>query len=541
MNRRLYLFTDGSALGLFGPIKGEKRPDIPFDRGASEDCYLACHLSPSASILVVETIADPSPQTSSALEAVRLDESRVPERYASTIRDIKAMHEGMLKGSGRIKRERFLTSQAPERYWGFVEFLLAFRNTYGGGIGNPYIPCRSISMDDRKKAMTMSSPAESARWPIPKRPLSAEQTFQSLKEFIHHDDDLRRTIVSIDQSVKLRLERNGQTFSVQYPVAIEDVDELVEQAKIKLARSAGDSRGRRKGPFVYIWIEQIFSVYDPPSCWKYPLELVLGRIGEEELMDLATTTGYLVASSYVVTPLPQANLKNSPSDSSNAQFDPNVDEILHPLTPKPLKMFWNNRAMFRIIPIIDETTKHHDFDVEAVLHCDGTVVRSSDGFEFITVTTANHDLLQDGDMYPASESPDNVSNFTTGQKYNLTDLKTTMLKLYHNACHTLAERPTHLEPPEEKDPAPSSPSSISNQTFEISGVGVFDVFYDHNVRATFEDGAVVEVTKARELVPFCLCSRGMHVVWGVDKVVDVIGADGERLLLRMSRPIGYEE
>ncbi|KAI8837823.1 hypothetical protein BC829DRAFT_43180 [Chytridium lagenaria] len=73
------------------------------------------------------------------------------------------------------------------------------------------------------------------------------------------------------------------------------------------------------------------------------------------------------------------------------------------------------------------------------------------------------------------------------------------------------------------------------------GLVRFSCLLDGTVKAVFSDGTIVEVKRAREIVPYCLSSKGLHVVWGTDRVAEVIDREGIRFTLRLVKPIGYEE
>ncbi|KAJ3101045.1 hypothetical protein HDU97_001688 [Phlyctochytrium planicorne] len=336
------------------------------------------------------------------------------------------------------------------------------------------------------------------------------------KDFIKIDEDFNHIITSIDNVIELQLARNRQTFTVKYPAAVEEFEEEPTTLEEKLKKEKIKVALVKKLPITYIWIEQAFSVLEPPPYWL-----------------VARKSGQIVASNYVVVPIPQANGDAAPSHSLNAQFHPSVDACLQPLNPKPIKLHWTETALFRILSKNDDD----DFDIEAVLHSDGAVIRSSESFNFMNVFVSELDPSSEGDIYPSSILPEFITNFITGQKYNLTSLKTTMLKLYHNACHCLAEygkaRSSELEFIEK---APTIPS----EGFVLDGVGQFDVLPNGSVRVVFEDETLIEVDNPEEILPFCLSPRQLHVVVGTDKFATVTNREGARYQLRMSRPIGYE-
>ncbi|KAI8837824.1 hypothetical protein BC829DRAFT_436398 [Chytridium lagenaria] len=429
--RRLYQFDDGSMLGLFGPFheisnQGGRFTNLP------KEYYLGCHLSPSASILLVETIYEPSIPIDK-FDSEPPDDRRAPRRLAQMDKDLWKIREAEMRAV-RVTRERFMSSQAPSKYWPFVEFLLAFRNTYSTV---PYVPSSCLHL---LKRLDGPSPTPSSR------------IHQNPSAFSHYHIISSKKMISpkhsylSDQSVKLNLARNGQTFSVRFPVAIEDAEELVEKAKDE---SKQKKRGRRH--------EKCLCIYGLSKCFLLEMHLKCGGIHwswciggypSKDIVDLAKRTGHIVDRVTSLFRFLWANQNTSPSHISNAKFSPSVDSVLHPLTPKPLKMLWNEKAVFRIIPTEFQDSRIQDFDIEAVLHSDGAVFRTSDAFNFIILITSESDLAQEGDIYPANDSPETVTNFSTGAKYPLIDLKTTMLKLYHNACHSLSERV----------PIPSSPS-----------------------------------------------------------------------------------
>ncbi|KAJ3192806.1 hypothetical protein HK101_005949, partial [Irineochytrium annulatum] len=473
---RLYLFDDRSVLGVYDPKEpiDAADPDDSFDDGirprrgrrqlvspwmqddpgvgdafySPKDRLVAYHLSPSGASLVVELLSDDR------------DASGPPRQ-------------------GRLMR--MLTSHCPAKHWRMVEMLLAFRNTYEL---NPFVPLRLVEscpggMEKTIKAFCMwsktSTPIEFGRWPLP--PLSDLSSHPpngpppALSDHLSTHSDGSRILHSIDRALRLTLQPHHQSFTVHYPVAVADDN------------TRATSRTNAKS-LTYIWIEQRFATRDPPPCWRYPLDLARGRSAPDDLLALARRAGHVVASRYVAVALPQSNVGTAPSDPGNAAFAPCRDTLLDPFRPRRVKALRTHLGLFRVLPVVAEArgvSMRRDFDVEVTLAADSAVARASDGFSFLNlytlesarerregcveVTGNRGRTAEDGDedvdgwepeMYPIENAPEVATNHYSGRRlvlpsilcagangvtyrYPLKSILEEMMKLYHNAHHTLVE------------------------------------------------------------------------------------------------------
>ncbi|KAJ3416786.1 hypothetical protein HDV05_000160 [Chytridiales sp. JEL 0842] len=248
----------------------------------------------------------------------------------------------------------------------------------------------------------------------------------------------------------------------------------------------------------YFFLEQEFSVICPPPCWRYPLA-ILQRYKEEDLMAVASTHGNIIGSRYVAVKLPQANQYIAPSDKVNSI-------VVH------------NEGM----------TGEHEIYVEAVLHEDGTLFRSSEDFTFVTMFVIPSKSLgessYDGEMYSVRNMPDIVRNPENGRHLIVDE----MMRLYHNAVQRSAKVQKENVPV--KLPAPTKQIGRVEKEVSIKGIATFKIYADKSVKVKFEDGVKVEIP-----------ARNFTIALKEDNTIALVTThQGETIYVRSAKPIGYE-
>jgi hypothetical protein len=285
-----------------------------------------------------------------------------------------------------------------------------------------------------------------------------------------------RIIKSLDGNVIITEGRLRQTFTVRYPAAmiLDDTNSKPKNTTLSPKKTISTNTTAESGAIIrktrklrYSWVEQEFSIMDPPKCWEYPLRLLQGTLSLKQLMvcipgrphhdtiilnhhysekkHLASGLGNIVGVRYVAIPIPQSNMNTSISDSNNSLFNPTQHQVLDHLNPKPIHILSTPIATYRVVPPVTSLASStsgssassspslgpytrldyiDEVDIEAVLHEDGSIFRSSDGFSFITIYFSVGDHVDavptatelEGEMYAVENSPDTARNPRNGRQ-----------------------------------------------------------------------------------------------------------------------------
>ncbi|KND00820.1 uncharacterized protein SPPG_03926 [Spizellomyces punctatus DAOM BR117] len=515
---RYVLYQDGScqAENLLLPSSGSEQL-IP----------ATLHLSPGGACFVVEYDQDEGrldrtsvlgtaklsplrsrlasrPQSADLTRAFR-NRSPSPDRRSSYFRESflgptsldKPSNLGMNWGERDGEKRRHLTATVTSKFRSAVLNLLNFRNTY---YEKPFLHAALLEKDVLMQTLQTNTEIKYSRWPV------------ASSELISRSPEGSLTIASIDGSIQLILLPHRQTFTVKFPSLVADPDGLVTKLR--------GSRVPYK--FVYLWIEQTFSVRDAPELWQYPLALLLKQCGDSSTLLYEDICVNAEEDNYVTTILPSCG-ESSPSAAENSSFRPSRAVHNDIANPKPIRILWTPTAVYRVVALgkndmclqsISPSFSSLDIQVEATLPEDGTVMRAIEDLKYMVVyyNSAMDDMSGEGEMYALQGAPPFIREPNTGTSYPLSVISAEMLRLVQVAYRSIAARPKH--------PIPVRSGKLEG-TATVPGLGTFTAYSGGYVRALYENGVVVEAQKAPSIA---------HVTF----------PDGDVVTVRCEKPVGCE-
>ncbi|TPX72213.1 hypothetical protein SpCBS45565_g00466 [Spizellomyces sp. 'palustris'] len=445
------------------------------------------------------------PQSADLTRTFR-NRSPSPERRSNYFRESflgptapdKPSDMGMDWGERGGQKRRHLTATVTSKFRSAVLNLLNFRNTYYEKL---FLHAALLEKDVLIQTLQTNTEIKYCRWPV-----ASSQPISPLP-------DGSLTIASIDGSIQLTLLPHRQAFTVKFPSVVADPDGLV--AKLR------GSRVLYK--YVYLWIEQTFSVRDVPDFWQYPLALLLRQCGDSTKLLLEDIRVNAEEDNYVTTILPSSCGESSPSAAENASFRPSraVHNVL--TNPKPIRILWTPTAVYRVLGLgkndmflqsVSPKFSSLDIQVEATLPEDGTVMRAIEDLKYMVVyyNTAMGDMPHEGEMYALQGAPPFIREPNTGTSYPLSVISAEMLRLVQVAYRWVDARPKH--------PTPVKRGKLEG-TATAPGLGTFTAYSGGYVRALYENGVVVEAQKAPSIA---------HVTF----------PDGDAVTVRCEKPVGCE-
>ncbi|KAI9095158.1 hypothetical protein DFS34DRAFT_651490 [Phlyctochytrium arcticum] len=357
--------------------------------------------------------------------------------------------------------KRFLTAHVPSEYRSRVVELLDFRNNYHD---LPYLHASLMEASELQQTLQTNSPITCSRWS---------------SDGVSED---RRVIHSIDKITSITLSSHRQYFTVRYPAAVADPENTVSVLK----------GGSKRYQHTYLWIEQSFSCHDVPQYWTTPLAML-------------TEPAKSITSSYVTTALPKATSFSSPTDRRD--LDPRSSH------QKRLKVMWTPTALYRVLPARTTNDLHYGREIEATLHIDGSVMRSSEDFRFITLY---HGQGSGTETYAIPNAPPYLTSSVSGLRYPFALITSEMLPIYQSHCMRSSSDQT------DSSQIDSGITAVIKSEL-IPGLGAFTIFEPAGVRALFEDGTTLETDESGSIAS-----------------VQIAGESDMRIV-RCANPIGCEK
>ncbi|KAI8922294.1 hypothetical protein DFJ77DRAFT_506074 [Powellomyces hirtus] len=281
---------------------------------------------------------------------------------------------------------------------------------------------------------------------------------------------------------------------LRYPTAVLDPDDLIS------ARHAGKKRYK----YLYLWIEQCFSTRDPPSHWKYPLQLALFQCGAIPSISIAGIGD--PERPYVTTPL--ACAPSFPVDSGGAMLKaPSAPNIPH--------VSYTDDTTYHVFPATIGLRDSFSAQVQAFTN--DIVISCDDDFRFLNICRKPSPTSDfEDEMYPCGPILPVIRDASSGESYPIAAIVREMIKLQQLVVQC------HLKRPAPQRPATRPGTDHAHRTVKIPGTGTFTTFSSGRIRGFFEDGVVAELLANSPLA-------------------EISQPNGDKLIVRAQNPIGSEQ
>ncbi|KAI9330282.1 hypothetical protein BDR26DRAFT_871563 [Obelidium mucronatum] len=452
---------------------------------------------------------------------------------------------------------RVSTHNAPRKLKHDLNRLIRFRNEFSNLPVFYAADSNCLSVDRIPSGRVKESVY--ARWPVP-----SEFNNGTIPHGPTMNGGEKRRINSVDASVFVELSPHGQTVTVSYPVSV--VPQAVGQRHLQKQRSLQQGTTFEKQ---FVQCIQNFSVLDLAECWKYPVELLRGQLSGDALLELAkNTTGSVSSVRYIAIPLPESNKDIALSSTINSAFHPTLHDDI------PIKVLQTSSMLYRVI-VKNTSLASRDIVliIEATFLQDGAVLRSDDGFSFVTLYVNEGAPSSDecdqvnGDcssgeipsglgMYLISSPPDIARNWETGVEYGIRGVVLEMTRLYHMMYRYLLENRRGessnvvMALDDDLTPKPKPTGSLGFHygkrreevhSVRVDGVGVFKAYSDSSVFVQFDHAVSIRIDDCDFLCRKSQLTGLQKMECGADRVLAVVtNSRHEEYTVRVFSPIGVE-